>query len=92
MVLVVTYDVCNDSRRARLHRALRGWLSPVQKSVFEGHLVGGGLPPLERAVAAAIDPAVDSVRLYPLCRACAGALRLHGVATPTPDPDAPLFL
>ncbi len=52
MLLVVAYDVSCDRRRARLHRALSGWLGPVQKSVFEGRLVGGGLPPLERAVAA----------------------------------------
>ncbi len=92
MLLVVAYDVSCDRRRARLHRALSGWLGPVQKSVFEGRLVGGGLPPLERAVVKAIDPELDSVRLYPLCRACAGAMRLYGVAEPTPDPDAPLFL
>ncbi len=92
MLLIVAYDVSSDRRRNRLHKALSGWLSPVQKSVFEGQLVGGALPPLERAVAKAIDPEVDSVRLYPLCKACAAALRLYGVAEPTPDPDAPLFL
>jgi CRISPR-associated protein Cas2 len=92
MVLLVSYDVSCNRRRRRLHKALGGWLEPVQQSVFEGHLIRGALVPLERAVVRAIDPDVDSVRLYPLCRACAGATRLHGIATPTPDPDAPLFL
>lgn len=92
MLLIVAYDVSSDRRRTRLHKALSGWLAPVQRSVFEGQLMGGALAPLERAVVRAIDPEVDSVRLYPLCKACAAAVRLHGVAEPTPDPNAPLFL
>ncbi len=92
MLLIAAYDVTCDRRRTRLHKALSGWLAPVQKSVFEGQIIGGGLRPLQQAVVQAIDPQLDSVRLYPLCKACAAAVRLHGIAEPTPDPRAPLFL
>jgi hypothetical protein len=32
--LLVTYDIADDRRRNRLHRLLRGFGEPLQKSVF----------------------------------------------------------
>jgi CRISPR-associated protein Cas2 len=90
--LVTAYDVVDDRRRRRLQRALAAWLLPVQKSVFEGHLLPPALVPLRRAIGRHIDPATDSVRVFPICEACRRAARLHGTAAPLPEPTAPLFL
>lgn len=37
---VVAYDISDDKRRLRLHRLLRGFGEPVQKSVFVCQLDG----------------------------------------------------
>jgi CRISPR-associated protein Cas2 len=91
MYLLVAYDVVSNRRRRRLQKAISGFLSPVQKSVFEGHLLPSASPQLHRAVAAAIDPGADSVRCFTLCESCRRSARLYGVAAPLPDPSAPLF-
>jgi CRISPR-associated endonuclease Cas2 len=91
MYLIVAYDVVANRRRRRLQKAIAGFLSPVQKSVFEGHLLPSAAPQLYRAVAGAIDPATDSVRSFLLCEGCRRSARLFGIAAPLPDPSLPLF-
>jgi CRISPR-associated endonuclease Cas2 len=64
MVLVLCYDVVADGRRARLFKGLKGYLRPVQKSVFEGRLPERRWDPMIRMVSRIIEPAEDSVRIY----------------------------
>jgi CRISPR-associated protein Cas2 len=92
MYLLVAYDVVKDRRRRKLQKGVEGWLHGVQKSVFEGFLKPNDLPKLLRAVADHIDPATDSLRVYPLCETCRRSGRLYGVAEPVPDPETPVFL
>ncbi|MCA9558777.1 MAG: CRISPR-associated endonuclease Cas2 [Myxococcales bacterium] len=87
MYLVLCYDVVSDARRDRLHRKLKGYLRPVQKSVFEGHLPDARYPRLLSMVDGTIDPTTDTVRVYHLCRGCIGRMDLIGTAEPLPPGD-----
>lgn len=49
---VVAYDISDDRRRLRLHRLLRGFGEPVQKSVFVCQLDGRRKAKLEQLLEA----------------------------------------
>jgi CRISPR-associated protein Cas2 len=92
MVLVLCYDVVADGRRARLFKGLKGYLRPVQKSVFEGRLPERRWDPMIRMVSRIIEPAEDSVRIYRLCAGCAGVTTHLGVSALLPDPAEPVIV
>ena len=92
MNLVLCYDVVEDKRRTRLHKRLKGFLRPVQKSVFEGWLHPTRYGPLLGVVRRTIDPHTDTVRIYHLCRGCIGLTELIGVAAPVDDPRDDTFV
>ncbi len=92
MTWVLCYDVVKDTRRARFHRKLKGLLTPVQKSVFEGPLTPTALGEVEELILRELDLQTDSVRMYPLTAAGRGMVQTYGVAVPLPDPDAPIIL
>lgn len=91
MVLVLCYDITSDSRRTRLHNRLKAWLTPVQKSVFEGVVPASLLSDLLDAVEAGIDHTTDSVRIYQLCRGCAPLVRLIGVSPAVEPPSTTII-
>jgi len=76
--MVVSYDVCDDRRRARLARFLRGYADRVQKSVFEGEVPERRVQALRDGVCEYIDQAEDSVRFYTLCDRCQAATEIAG--------------
>ena len=76
--MVVSYDVCDDRKRVRLAKFLRGYVERVQKSVFEGEIADRRLEPLRHGIQKIIDQAEDSVRLYTLCPRCQGATEIIG--------------
>ncbi len=78
--LVVSYDVTDDRRRARLAELLRDYVDRVQKSVFEGPVAEARVERLRRGVTDLIDHAEDSVRVYTLCRRCREATEAIGTA------------
>ena len=80
MNLVVCYDVVEDRRRNRLFKGLCGFLHPVQKSVFEGHLPVRRFPALIDLIEAEIDHQTDTVRVYHLCKTCQGKIDLIGTS------------
>lgn len=80
MYIVLCYDVTRDRHRDRLFRRLKKWLQPVQKSVFEGHVPDHRFGELLEMVSDSIDPRVDSVRIYHLCRPCQGLTDLVGAS------------
>ena len=92
MHTVLSYDVCSNKRRARLHKRLKAFLHPVQMSVFEGRVSAAERTRLEDLVLLYADQNTDSVRIYSMCRACRGLTRLYGVAAPVFDPDQPVLL
>jgi len=68
--ILVTYDIPNNRRRTKLHKALKNFGTPVQYSVFECLVDAKELAQMKRAVSRIIKPRLDSVRYYTLCRAC----------------------
>lgn len=80
MHLVVCYDVVKTRRRSRLFRKLKGFLAPVQKSVFEGLMPERRYPELLQAIVGTIDHRCDTVRVYHLCGGCRGLIDLFGVS------------
>lgn len=84
---VLVYDVVNDRRRTRLHRALKDYGTPVQRSVFEFDLSPGEAHAMMERVEALISPDEDVVRLYRLCAACLAETRILGEGDLSLDPD-----
>jgi CRISPR-associated protein Cas2 len=86
-LMVVAYDIPDDRRRTRVHKALLRLGTPIQDSVFlvhheQAHEVKA------REVADLLRPLLrlkeDNVRLHPLCESCAERSVLLGLAsTPT---------
>lgn len=92
MHLVLTYDIASDTRRTRLHKRLRGFLTPVQKSVFEGDLPDARLPALLDIVRNTISLRKDDVRVYVLCRGCRCSIVLLGTAKAITANDGPIIV
>lgn len=84
---VLVYDVVDDRRRGRLHRALKDYGTPVQRSVFEFDLTATEAAAMLGRVEALISPEEDTVRLYRLCSACLAETRILGEGTLSLDPD-----
>ena len=92
MVLVLVYDIPEDKRRTKLFKQLKGFLVPVQKSVFEGDLPSNRWNELLTTVNGTIDAGEDSVRIYSICRACKGSTTLLGTSPAVPDPGEPILV
>lgn len=84
---VLVYDIVNDRRRNRLHRALKDYGTAVQRSVFEFDLMPEQADAMMRRVEKLISPKEDTVRLYRLCAACITDTRILGEGTLSLDPD-----
>jgi CRISPR-associated protein Cas2 len=76
--LVVSYDIVDDARRARVAKFLRGYLIRVQKSVFEGEIEDNRYEPLKEGVEKRVDLAEDTVRFYTLCARCHPLTEIQG--------------
>lgn len=70
MLIVVSYDVVNDRRRAKVHKMLKNFGTRVQYSVFECQLDAKELKRLQKRLRPLIDLKEDSVRFYQLCEVC----------------------
>ena len=90
MLYVVSYDAADNVRRRRLAALLADHGRRVLESVFECRLQPADLPDLLRRARLCLHPSEDSLRVYPLCRACAARVQTAGVlradARPLPDP------
>lgn len=76
--VVVSYDVVQNPRRARLAKYLKGHLERVQKSVFEGEITDRMLESLRREIAKRISQEEDTVRIYTLCERCISGVEIIG--------------
>ena len=91
MRVLVSYDVVLDRRRTRVARCLESYGLRVQYSVFECELT---VPIHARLVAELeklIEPAEDSLRIYPLCARCVGMLTTMGREAPAKMEDDGFF-
>jgi len=87
VLYLIAYDVVDDARRARLFEALKDFGRPVQRSVFECFLEGGGLAELLERIDFEVDRATDSCRIYRLCGGCAAVVRELGHPTGPEEPE-----
>ena len=86
MFYVICYDIPDNRRRNQLAKALKGFGTRVQYSVFEAHLNRKEYEELKDVVAGIIDSSEDSVRSYALCHACAGRIEVPAVGDVTSEP------
>ncbi len=78
MLYVVSYDVPDDRRRARIHSALTSFGTWVQYSVFECFLDRKQRLLLEARLLKEIHQQEDTVRIYGLCRTCVSKVEVLG--------------
>ena len=63
MFVILVYDV-QAKRVGRIRKIAKKYLSPVQKSVFEGYLTESRIRALKYELQQSIDPEADSVLIY----------------------------
>ena len=63
MFVILVYDV-QTKRIGRIRKIAKKYLTPVQKSVFEGYLTQSRINALKYELRQSIDPEVDSVLIY----------------------------
>ena len=81
MLTWVIYDISNDRTRGKAAKAsLQAGLVRVQKSVFLGTLAESERDELAVQLEALIDPEVDSVYVFPMCRPDFAKVALLGQA------------
>jgi CRISPR-associated protein Cas2 len=85
--IVVCYDIADARRLRRVARAMGNWGDRVQKSVFECFLSPRQQAQMLAQIRPLIDPARDSVRLYPLCPTCADRRDALGCSPVAQIPD-----
>lgn len=74
---LITYDIPQTKRRTKIHDLLQGYGFRVNDSVFEVTIPSSQMKTLTARLDMLIKPKEDSVRIYPLCIACAkGAFAL----------------
>lgn len=78
---VIAYDISNDRRRTRIHKVLCGYGDWTQYSLFECWLTRPQLAEL-RIKLNKILQAGDSLRFYPLCKACVARADTQGSPRP----------
>ncbi len=74
---VISYDISDDRRRAKVHSILSGFGAWTQYSLFECYLSSKELILLRSRLARVLHPD-DHVRLYVLCHACQGRVEVFG--------------
>jgi CRISPR-associated protein Cas2 len=84
---LVTYDVVDDRKRARLAKLMQDYGHRVQKSVFECLLEERRFLRLVIEAEKRIDFNEDSIRYYLLCGRCRHAVRISGFGVPTGEEE-----
>jgi len=82
MLYVIAYDIANDKRRTKVHKALCGFGDWTQYSLFECFLDAKELVQLRAKLDKILNVDEDSVRIYLLCNACKERVETVGSASP----------
>jgi CRISPR-associated protein Cas2 len=84
MHIVISYDIKDDKRRLKIHKALKDYGTWVQYSVFECRLKKKELLRLRHRLKQLLgDDPDDSIRFYGLCEECTAKIeRIGGVVPP----------
>lgn len=76
--ILVAYDISNNKRRARLHKLLENYGTPVQYSVFECIINEKDLKKMGHQIRKLLRPRLDHVRIYTLCGTCQKKIKVIG--------------
>lgn len=68
--IVVSYDICDDTRRNKVAGVLKDYGRRVQYSLFESQLDEKELEALLKEIKPLIDSKEDKLRIYRICQAC----------------------
>ncbi|HAX78367.1 MAG TPA: CRISPR-associated endonuclease Cas2 [Cyanobacteria bacterium UBA11372] len=82
MYVVISYDIPEDKRRTKIHKALKSYGQWMQYSVFECELTPTQYAKLRSRLAKLIKPKEDSIRFYFLCACCQGKVERIGGEMP----------
>lgn len=85
---LLTYDIADPKRLAKVAKAMEAVGERVQDSVFEAYLNEAELEKLLKKIKKTINETEDSLRIYSLCAACRGKVRCIGQGQVTPPPSA----
>ena len=82
MFVVISYDVKDDKRRLKIHKALKDYGEWVQYSVFECNIKKTDLLKLRHRLKKLLKDDEDSVRFYTLCQTCKPKVERIGGSMP----------
>jgi len=87
MYFVISYDIQNDRRRTKLHKALKNYGAWIQYSVFECDLNKVEYLRLRHQLDKLVQAdSEDSLRVYQLCEDCKRKIeRIGGIMPPDHD-------
>ena len=85
MHVVITYDISEDKRRTKIHKALKSYGQWMQFSVFECTLTAAEYARLRNRLNKLIKAEEDSIRFYFLCGCCQGKVERIGGETVRDD-------
>ena len=75
----MTYDIREDQRRNRIFKLLKGYLTPVQFSVFEGWVKREDIVLLQHQLKKLMHSRNDSICFYRQCGRCMEQIERLGV-------------
>lgn len=85
--VLVTYDIHDNKRRAKIANELKNFGVRVQFSVFECQLDTKQQQILQKKLAKWVDEKEDSIRYYILCAHCKEKIVIQGMGTVYEDED-----
>ena len=84
---IICYDSPSNKRRTKLHKLLKNYAVPVQKSVFETFLDRLSFAKMLRKIEALMDAKEDSVRIYSMNRHTQKQIKIIGSPGLLQDPN-----
>ena len=82
MFFLVCFDIVDNKTRYRVVKILKGYGVRAQKSVFEcANLTEHRFMKMKSDIDALIDYSEDTIRFYPLCKACVKSFEFSGIGT-----------
>lgn len=82
MLVIISYDIACDNRRARVHKTLKSFGQWVQMSVFECILNSKDYIRLRTRLEHVLVPSEDNIRFYTLCGCCENNIERIGGTMP----------
>lgn len=84
---IICYDSPSNKRRTKLHKLLKNYAVPVQKSVFETFLDRASFAKMMRKIENLMNSGEDSVRVYSMSRHTQKQIRIIGSPGLLHDPN-----